>query len=68
MGKQNVAVINCESVARMRIKHLPREKQREVTIDYKYVAKEQRNPKVCTEPNLERLVKNAVSLVFLDRQ
>jgi hypothetical protein len=61
-------MINCESVARMRVKHLLREKQREVTIDYKYVAKEQRNPKVCTVLNVERQVKNAVSLFFLDIQ
>lgn len=61
-------MINCESVARMHVKHLPRKKQREVKIDYKYVAKEQRNPKVCPVLNADRYVKNAVSLVFLDRQ
>jgi hypothetical protein len=52
----------------MRVKHLPREKQREVPMECKRVAKEQRNPKVCTVMNVERHVKNAVSMFFLNRQ
>jgi hypothetical protein len=54
--KQNAAVTNCKSVARMRVKYLPREKQREIAIECKCFAKEQRNPEVCIALNVERYV------------
>jgi hypothetical protein len=52
----------------MRVKHLPIKKTKKISIDCKCVGKEQRNPEVCTVLNIERHVKNAVSVFFSDRQ